>query len=358
MLGCSVFLGYWKKEELEKHLLDMKKIGVEGVFTSLHITEDDKSKHWESLLDLATCTKQHGMELTIDISPTALHHLPLGSAPYKTLQHIGVTRLRLDYGISEKQIVSISREIPIALNASTVSETEWLRLVKLGILKGRVEAWHNYYPKPETGLDRTYFRNQNEMWESYNIPVLSFVSGDGELRAPLHKGLPTLEDHRNISPLLQRLDLEKEGVDHIYIGDHNLSHSSYLQWESYHDGVIPLRYIATNKQTTYKPFVERIHNNRPDVARDVIRAEESRGLEWKESMWEGLQEKPRKKGSVTVDTLTRYKGEVQIAKTTLPQNEGVVEIGNVIAEDIPIIDYIGSSQKFKLEEVKGEGKDE
>src|SRR5699024_11291014 len=73
-----------------------------------------------------------------------------------------------------------------------------------------IEAWHNYYPRPETGLDKLEFINMNKWLKEKGITVMAFVPGEGDLRGPLFEGLPTLEDHRYKHSLGSALELRSE----------------------------------------------------------------------------------------------------------------------------------------------------
>ncbi|MDR2347473.1 MAG: MupG family TIM beta-alpha barrel fold protein, partial [Bifidobacteriaceae bacterium] len=67
-----------------------------------------------------------------------------------------------------------------------------------GIVNGRggVVGWHNYYPRPETGITAEFFRAQSRLFEERGWPVYSFIPGETTFRAPLHLGLPMLESQR------------------------------------------------------------------------------------------------------------------------------------------------------------------
>ncbi|MDU1630091.1 MAG: DUF871 domain-containing protein, partial [Lactococcus lactis] len=62
----------------------------------------------------------------------------------------------------------------------------------------------------------------------------------------------------------------------------------------------------------------------------------------------------RSRGSITIDNCDygRYMGEIQIVKNDLAADEKVNVVGKIIAEDRPLITFIGSGQKFKIEKEK------
>ena len=49
----------------------------------------------------------------------------------------------------------------IALNASTVTAEELDAMKAEGLVLEHVEAWHNFYPRPETGLKWNWFNDKN-----------------------------------------------------------------------------------------------------------------------------------------------------------------------------------------------------
>lgn len=89
----------------------------------------------------------------------------------------------------------------LGINASTISAEELHEWMELGLKTNNIEAWHNFYPRPETGLDKDFLIERNKFLKSIGITTMAFVPGDGELRGPIFAGLPTLEKHRGFSPL-------------------------------------------------------------------------------------------------------------------------------------------------------------
>ena len=125
-------------------------------FTSLHIPEDDPNTYKELIQILGRQALAHEMELMVDVSPKSLHHLGLTYENVEELLNWGITGLRMDYGIAPKEIASVSHKMKVALNASTITKSFWKELLAEHIRVENVEAWHNFYPRPETGLAKVF----------------------------------------------------------------------------------------------------------------------------------------------------------------------------------------------------------
>ena len=351
MLGISVYLNEPSAEKQEAYIRKMRAAGFRGIFTSLHIPEEDPGQYAGRLRTLGNLAATYGMELTADISPASLGHLGLTFRTADRLLDWGVTGLRVDYGISEEETAALSQRMTVALNASTLTAETIRKLKKCGLRLSAAEAWHNFYPRPETGLGVEDFQMRNSWLQSEGMKVMAFVPGDGERRGPLFKGLPTLEDHRDRTSFSAYLDLLDSGcVDHIYIGDPSLSERSLEQLSSHAEGVFLLNAIpAFPDAPAALPGSD--HTNRQDAARDVIRSAESR-------MNTNVGDRPitpantatRPVGSVTIDNSLygRYQGELQIMKRDLPADEKVNVIGRVIEEDMPVLRHVKGGDVFRI----------
>src|SRR5699024_4684613 len=136
----------------EAYMRKMHESGFRYIFTSLHIPEDDSSKYEEQLKDLGKLVFKLEMELMADIYPTSLKHLGFDWTKAEQLLNCGLTGLRIDYGVPETTIIELSHKMKIALNASTLTEEILERMKENGLNTDAVEAWHNFYPRPETGI--------------------------------------------------------------------------------------------------------------------------------------------------------------------------------------------------------------
>ncbi|WP_327990743.1 DUF871 domain-containing protein [Heyndrickxia sporothermodurans] len=352
LLGISVYLSE-PIENQREYIQKLSDKGFQSIFTSLHIPEDNPDLFKGRLIELGAIAKQNNMELIADISPKSLHYLGYTWETADQLLTWGLTGLRIDYGVEENIIAQQSNKMKIALNASTSTEESLNRLKSYGLNTSSVEAWHNFYPRPETGLAREEFHEQNQWLKSEGLKVMAFIPGDKKRRGPLFKGLPTLEDHRALSPFVAFCDLKfKEKVDKILVGDFELSDFVLEQFSALHrDGYFLIRAKSYTENKEMLNVFEKIQTNRLDSARDCIRSMESReyGLIGTNPV-EPFHTIKRSIGSITVDNKNygRYQGEIQITKTSLDEDEKVNVIGRVIEEDIPLLKYIKGGKKFKI----------
>ncbi len=233
MFGFSIFMNDPLSEEKKQYIRQMASNGFVGIFTSMHIPEDDVSAYQNRLIELGSEAKKNKLELMVDISGEALERAGFSLEDLTPLKAIGVTGLRMDYHISNQQIADWSHQLKISLNASTITPKDIDELKEAAADFSQIEAWHNYYPRPETGLDKEWYQEKNQWLKTQGFLVQGFVPGDTELRGPLYQGLPTLEEHRGIHPLAGALDLLASNTDIVYIGDAGLSEHVQEQFASF-----------------------------------------------------------------------------------------------------------------------------
>ncbi|MGH1054668.1 DUF871 domain-containing protein [Bacillus paranthracis] len=349
MIGVSIYLAKERVKKQEEWLKVAKENGFSSIFTSLHIPEDDPGTYKELIQMLGKQALENNMELMVDVSPKSLHHLGMTYENVEDLLDWGITGLRMDYGIAPKEIARVSHKMKVALNASTITDSFWKELITEKIRVENVEAWHNFYPRPETGLAKSFLQQQNQYLHECGIKTMAFIPGDGEKRGPLYEGLPTLEKHRNMRPLEAYLELVQHcGVDKVLIGDISGSVESVQEIASASRGIIPLRYKSFITDNEVLKVVEQVHTNRLDPARDVIRSVESR--EEHKVILQPMHTITRKKGSITIDNelYGRYAGEMQVAIHDLPVDEKVNVVGMVVEEDISLLPYVGAGKMFQI----------
>lgn len=347
MLGISVFMNEPMNETKENYIREMKAIGAVGVFTSMHIPEDDVSTYQQRLTELGRLCQELELKLMVDISGDALNRAGFSFDDLETLAAIGVTGLRMDYHIDNAIIAKASHEMMISLNASTVTDKDYETLVEAGADFSHLEAWHNYYPRPETALSRQAFIEKNNWLKAHQFKVVAFAPGDDQLRGPLFLRLPTLEEHRTKHPLACAIDLLTCGVDEVYIGDGGLLAQTRQQVARFLlEDVIELR--VEDIGSRYLDYCLGEHINREDDARDVVRSADARFREIPDVEVETPL--ARDKGALTLDNRLygRYMGEIQITKTDLPQDDKVNVVGRIWQADLDLLDQITSGMRFNL----------
>lgn len=334
MIGISFYLN---DEKAEKRIIEAGKLGVKQAFTSLHIPEESGNLAERAKRLLATA-KEAGIEVYADVSKHTLKHL--GISDFSDLKNLGVAGLRLDDFFDTDFVIGLAQRYKLAINASTVNERDLNALLGSGLKPEQVIAWHNFYPKKETGLDENFFKKQNQLFGAYGIKISAFIPSVGEKRGPLFDGLPTLEKHRDWNPIAAALELADSGVTDIYIGDPDIGEGLLEQLLALEEEkIVPLHMEDSS-------FPADVYTPRPDFARDVLRLMNTRSAE----PIPAAKTIERKTGCITVDNESygRYNGEVSITLRALPADERVNVIGRIRDADLEVLKWIKPEHKIKL----------
>lgn len=349
MLGISVYLSEPIKE-IQRYIDKSKKYGVKNIFTSMHITEENSKDVIEKIKKLSNYVNERDMSLMIDISTNTLSKFNFTfNELIDFYQSIGIKKLRIDYGFSTKDIFEISKKFEVILNASTIDEKYCNLLEKAGLNLKEITVCHNFYPRVETGLSEEFLLERNKFFKKKGFKIQAFIQGDEKLRGPIFKGLPTLEDHRNIYTFTAYLDLiENYLVDEVLIGDISVKNETFERiFDYYKNRTIALKLESYNiNNHEVEKYFWKEHKNRKDFSKYVIRSTLSR-VEIKSKI-EPFNSIERKIGSITIDNKLygRYNGEIQIVKVNLNQDDKVNVLGNIDIKDIPLLKYIKGDIKF------------
>ena len=343
MLGFSIYLNRDLTADDYNYILAMRNAGLTTIFTSLHIPEDDPKVILKRLAELTKWSKNLETAVIADVSESGMARLGLALENEEQIESLGLTGLRIDDGVSPATVAKLSQKMPVALNASTINEDDVTALREHGANFENLQAWHNFYPRPETGLDSNWLKEKNDWLHHMNLATMAFVAGDDVLRGPIHAGLPTLEKHRAENPLAAMLELKRLACDHVFIGDASLSPQMIDSFKNYTKKQIITLRIDENLPELFNSE----WHNRPDVARDVVRLTEGRSRQLFDVAPQG-NPGTRSKGTITCDNklYLRYQGELQITKRDLPADEKVNVLGHVVADDLPLLNQIGARQSI------------
>jgi len=252
--------------------------------------------------------------------------------------------LRLDYGFEISEIIELAKLTDICLNASTVDNNllTSLKRKKLNLL-----FIHNFYPHPETGLDKEQYQRINNMISGYGYKIITFISGDNKLRGPIFEGLVTLEHHRYKSPYYQFLDLIiNYRQEIIIVGDSILTSRSVKQINNYlESGVVE---IKVHLDQEYKYLYNKVFTIRNDSPKKLKRLVESREYSKKGNIVKAKNCTSRYRGSITIDNLLykRYSGEIMVCLEDFTCDDRVNVIGRV--REMEMLDLIINGIKIKF----------
>ena len=342
LLGFSVYLTSFDRQ---REALEAGAGSGAAVFLSLHISEEFSQDYCRRAEETCRWLSERGYRIIADVSVKTVAQFGQPDL-IRLAEQMGIWALRVDYGFSVEEIAALAARIPVVLNASTTSPEDAARIAAAGPL---VMAMHNFYPRPETGLDDAFFQESTRALQAAGLKVLAFIPGDGELRGPIHEGLPTLERHRGLPPSACFADLAvRFGVDGIFVGDPGISPRERERILRYcREGVleIPAR-LAENAAALY----DRVFTNRPDAPAWLIRFAESREYSCFGGQVEPWNCQPRTRGSITVDNCNygRYSGEVQMIRSDLPADSRVNVVGRVQTPWLLLADCVRNGKKFVL----------
>lgn len=235
-----------------------------------------------------------------------------------------------------QEIAEISHDFRIVLNASTLNDPFLDALQQHGF-HGELEAWHNYYPRRNTGLDVRFFEARNNWLKAHGVRSAAFFAGNSELRGTVFEGLPTLERHRTIPPFQAYLELQdRYGLDNILLGDFDLAEPDFTQLKALRGRSTLLLHV----QDLHEPAIlHRPLRNRIDIAQDVIRADAFRRQN--KTSYPPRNNVARSVGTVTIDNVDygRYMGELQIDLCPLPADPRVNVVAQVCEPDLALLPY-------------------
>ena len=337
-LYLSTFAGQWSS------LAGRTETGT-PVFLSLHISEEFDERYCRRAEEVCRTLASHGFRVIADVSRKTLAQFDCRDL-VELARHLQLWALRIDYGFSIEEIIVLAQQMPIVVNASTVTAADACRIAERG---REVFAMHNFYPRPETGLDDDYLARTTEALQNAGLKVLAFIPGDRERRGPVYEGLPTLEAHRTVLPSAAFVDLAvRFGMDGIFLADPGISATELRRIERYcREQVICL---PAELAPAYEWLYDQVLTCRVDSPRRMIRVLEAREYSCKGAVVAPDNCTRRLRGAVTVDNENygRYTGEIEIIRSDLQEDSRVNVIGRIPENAQLLMDCIKGGQKFVL----------
>ena len=315
------------------------------VFLSLHISEEFDASFCQRAEEACHALADMGFRIIADVSVKTVAQF--GCTDLTELaEKLRLWALRIDYGFSREEIITMAEKMPVVLNASTTSPEDARAIAA----KGRcVMAMHNFYPRPETGLEEDYLRETTEELQKAGLKVLAFIPGDTQKRGPVFEGLPTLENHRNVIPSAAFADLVLNfGLEEIFVGDPGISPTEIHRIARFcEEGILS---IPCEIDEPWHHLYDQVFTCRMDSPKWLVRFQESRVYSCQGQSTEPYHCEARKRGALTIDNIRygRYSGEIMLIRSDLPADDRVNVIGHVPENARLLLGLIGRGRQFTL----------
>ena len=361
MLGVSVYPEQSEYQKDCEYLNLAHKYGFERVFTSLLQLEGENGEDilpkFKSVVSYANSL---GMKVIVDINPGLFKELNIQYDDLKFFHDLHVWGLRLDEGFSGLEEAKMTRNpygLKIELNMSR--GTHYLQeIMDFYPHSDNLLGCHNFYPQSFTGLGEDIFKEYSQLYRKFNIHSAAFISSSVGKTGPwpVSEGLPTIESDRfrSVSSQVNHLLLTNM-VDDIIVGNSYASEEELKEIATAFNSPVPFLHVDFNNnwnEAERKIALEEIQLYRGDASEYLLRSTMSRIKYKNESIPEHNQNVDFKRGDVIVvnDDYARYKGELQIALKSFPNDGRRNVIGRISDSDLLLLDYIKPWSSFRLVE--------
>lgn len=356
------FVFSWKDSVQELASLPSTYVKDKFCFISLHWAEEaknfSKQEYQAQTKQMCLALASLGLKVVADVSCHTLSYFS-----YKSLHQLAVDlklfALRPDYGISEKEIIGLAKEMPLCLNASTITKNFLQILLEQASQEkpfANIFALHNFYPRPETALDAEYFQEKNKILQKANIPVWAFIGlpqNSKNLRSPIFAGLPTLEEHRNISCYAAYVDMRlAHAIDGVLLGDYVFDKQTLEKISRFEQEDIIELTVSFDESfgSDWHFLYNKTFTIREDSPKFLKRIKESREYanEGKKVLSKNCF--VRQIGSITIDNenYARYSGEMQILLKDFPADSRVNVIGKIDEQEKILLQHITNGKQIRI----------
>lgn len=355
-LGISIYPDSSSMEDNKRYLNLAAKYGFSRIFTNLISVEGDKETVLNEFKEVVDHGRNLGMEVIADVSPSVFKSLDIHYTDLKFFKDMNLTGIRLDLGFTgnEESIMSFNPyDLKIEINMS--SGTKYLENIMTYVPnKDNIIGCHNFYPHRYTGISRKHFMETTRIFKKYGIRTAAFVSSSNATFGPwlVNEGLPTLEEHRELSIEVQAKDLFNTGlIDDVIVSNCYASEGELKALGEMNKDILTLNVEIMDKLPKAEKDIifEELHFNRGDVSEYVIRSTQSR-VKYKGCDFKVINPKHIEKGDIIIDSSLygHYAGELQIALKPMKNSGRTSVVGKIVNEEIYLLDYIRPWQKFRF----------
>lgn len=357
-LGISIYPEHASLEENLAYINLAHKYGFSRIFTCLLSVQGDKEKIISEFRTVISQANKLGMQVIADVSPRVFGELGISYNDLSFFNELGAYGIRLDMGFSglEESLMTFNPyNLYIEINMS--NGTKYLEnIMSYKPNTEKLIGCHNFYPHRYSGLSYEHFITCSKQFKRFGIRTAAFVSSNAATFGPwpVKEGLCTLEMHREMPVTAQTKHLFATGlVDDVIIANCFASEAELRALSQINKEKLTF-YVeleANIPEIEKKIVLEELHFNRGDVSEYLIRSTQSR-VKYKGHEFLPFNTPDIKRGDILIDTslYAHYAGELQIATKDMKNSGKTNVVGRISEEEVFLLDYIESWQKFGLVE--------
>lgn len=359
-LGISIYPSKSNVKEDKKYLTLASKYGYTRIFMSLLEITGDREEVVNKFKEIIQYGNSLGMETSIDINPSLFDQLEIQYEDLSFFKELGVSAIRLDLGFNgATEALMTKNEYGLKIEVNISSGTKSIdNVMTYQPKRENLIASHNFYPMRYSGLSREHFNQTTAQFNQYDLTTAAFItSQDGKIGPwPMHDGLCTLEEHRDLPIYLQALHHKILGtIDDLIIGnayasEEELRTVSEIFFSPHH--LIPVQLNPKRTDLENKILLNELHTYRGDRSAYLIRSTESR-VKYKDEEFPPHQTGPLNKGTVSIgnNNFGQYKGETQIILQTIEDEGRRNVVGELPEEAVGLLDDLPPYSTFRFIEV-------
>ncbi|GAA0079178.1 MupG family TIM beta-alpha barrel fold protein [Clostridium sp. CTA-5] len=355
-LGISIYPMHNSANEIKEYIHLAAKYNFKRIFTCLLSVEGKKEQTLKEFKEIIEYANKYDMDVIADINPEVFKDLEISYRDLSDLKKLGIYGIRLDQGFSglEESIMTFNKEgLKIELNMS--SGTKYIyNILSYKPNIDNILACHNFYPHRYTGLNYDHFIKTSKQFKDLGIKTAAFISSSNAKYGPwpVSEGLCTLEMHRELPITSQAKHLWATNlIDDIIIANSFASEEELKNLSEIDPYCLTLKCELDERvpELERKIVFEEFHFNRGDVSDYVIRSTQSR-VKYKEHDFKVFNTPDIKRGDIIIESSLygHYAGEMQIAKLDMKNSGKSNVVGNIVEDEIFLLDYIEPWQKFRL----------
>lgn len=382
-LGVSVYPEQESLQQIDEYLKLASSHGFTKVFTSMFSVPGTKEEVADYFRKLTGIVHQYGMKVSGDCNTFFLEKMGADEKNLQPFVDMGIDIIRMDlcYG-DERDITLINNSFGVGVEMSAAFVKPIDAAIAGGANTDNLVCCHNFYPERYTGADLTSTMEVNNHWKKAGIRVAMFISSNVEGAHgpwPIQNGLPTLEDHRWITPAQQlKHIIAMDNCDEVLFGNAFASKEEFEQidevmkaayinvpvYEGTDDAFGPLSHFLPHGDITRIPFSIEMVDGVTDLERKVldfplhsageyvyymIRSRATRMIYKKEDFpVRPCDQSMFHRGDVVIvnDNCRHYHGELQIVLKDMKNDGQRNLIGRIPEEEMILLDHFVPGTRF------------